>query len=349
MQAPRGTTSAPPEPAASIPPPAGPVRPATKGALLWSDLSILLVAIIWGSSYVVMQTVGEHVPAAAFLALRFLTALPVVLLLAARSLRRLNRMELITGAAFGTMLYGILMLETVGVRYTSAANAGFLITVSVVLVPVLERFVSRRTQSPVVYIATVAALLGCALLLLHDGIQLRSGDLIILAAAMIRAVQITLFGRHVRGQSIQNLTAVQFVVVIVLAGSTSVLTGDPVWSVAGDVDGRSWLLIAYLGVLGTAFAFFVQLRSARLSSSTRVGLVLCTEPIFATIFAIVAAGESLGLVQALGGLLLVGSALVGRAVESSGRQPAAGVAPDGSVSGHVRRPIPENGPRDDSR
>jgi len=54
--------------------------------------------------------------------------------------------------------------------------------------------------------------------------------------------------------------------------------------------GKQPLLIAYLGVLGTSFAFFVQLRSARLSSSTRVGLILCTEPVFATIFAVLAAG-----------------------------------------------------------
>ncbi|AGL15324.1 DMT family transporter [Actinoplanes sp. N902-109] len=291
-----------------------------RSALLRSDLSILLVAIIWGSSYVVMQTVGDKVPAAAFLALRFLTALPVVLVLAAPSLRRLNKVEVLAGAAFGTMLYGILILETIGVQHTSAANAGFLITVSVVLVPLLERVLSGRAQPRIVYTATVFALLGCALLLLHDGIHPRSGDLIILAAAMIRATQITLFGRHVHGQSIQNLTAVEFVVVVLLATVTSVATGHPVWSVATHVDGRSWLLITYLGVLGTAFAFFMQLRSARLSSSTRVGLILCTEPVFATAFALLVAGETLGLLQAVGGLLMVGSALVGRAAESSGQE-----------------------------
>ncbi|GAA0467749.1 hypothetical protein Ade02nite_88560 [Paractinoplanes deccanensis] len=326
--------------------PAEPVGPASARSLLWSDLSILAVAIIWGSSYVVMQVVGDRVPAAAFLALRFLTALPVVLLLAAPTLRRLNRKELLAGAAFGAMLYGILILETVGVQHTSAANAGFLITVSVVLVPVLERLLGGRAQPRVVYGATMAALFGCALLLLNDGIHPRSGDLIILGAAMIRATQITLFGRHVHGQSIQNLTAVEFVVVVVLATLTSVATGDPVWEVAGQVDGRSWLLIVYLGVLGTAFAFFVQLRSARLSSSTRVGLILCTEPVFATAFAIGAAGESLGLLQGLGGFLMVAAALVGRAAERSGRESRRQGPPAGNVSAHEADPLPLNGSRD---
>jgi drug/metabolite transporter (DMT)-like permease len=165
----------------------------------------------------------------------------------------------------------------------------------------------------------------------------------------------------VQGQSIQNLTAVEFVVVILLASLTSVFTGDPVWSVAGQVDGRSWVLIAYLGVLGTAFAFFMQLRSARLSSSTRVGLILCTEPVFATIFAIAVAGESLGFIQAIGGLLMVGSALVGRAAEASGRtarrpRPAGQAFPPGTGpaavydpvgSGHISDTSTLNGRRDE--
>ncbi len=293
-----------------------------RGVMVRSDLSILVVAIIWGSSYVVMQTVGARVPAAAFLALRFVTALPAVFLLAAPSLPRLNWLELRAGMLFGTLLYGILILETVGVQHTSAANSGFLITVSVILVPLLERIISKRSQPLIVYTAIVTALFGCGLLLLHHGIHPRSGDLIILAAAMIRATQITLFGRHVSGQSIQNLTAVEFVVVVLLASITSVLSGHPVWTVVPHVDGRSWLLIAYLGVLGSSFAFFAQLRSARLSSSTRVGLILCTEPLFATLFALVAAGETLSLGQWVGGTLMVLSAIVGRAGEASGRRVA---------------------------
>lgn len=272
-----------------------------------------------------MQTVGARVPAAAFLALRFVTALPAVFLLAGPSLRRLNRLELQAGVLFGALLFGILILETVGVQHTSAANSGFLITVSVILVPLLERIISRRSQPLIVYAAIVVALCGCGLLLLHDGVHPRPGDLIILAAAMIRATQITLFGRHVSGQSIQNLTAVEFVVVVLLASITSVLSGHPVWTVAPHVDGGSWLLIAYLGVLGTSFAFFAQLRSARLSSSTRVGLILCTEPVFATLFAVIAAGETLSLAQSVGGTMMVLSAIVGRAGEASGRaRPASG-------------------------
>ena len=68
------------------------------------DLAILLVAVIWGSSYVVMQDVGRSVPAATFLMLRFFCALPPVAMLATRSLPLLTRNEILTGAFFGCLL-----------------------------------------------------------------------------------------------------------------------------------------------------------------------------------------------------------------------------------------------------
>jgi drug/metabolite transporter (DMT)-like permease len=282
-----------------------------------ADLSVLLVAVIWGSSYVVMQDVGKQLPTGAFLALRFLTAVPVMLLLAAPTLRRITAAEVRTGAFFGGLLFGILMFETSGVRHTSAANAGFLISTSVVLVPVFERVLSRRRQPAVIYIATIAALGGCGMLTLSEGLRPRSGDLIILAAALIRAFQITLFGHRPGGaqQSLVHVTVVELIMVMLLATVSSVIVRQPVWSAAVTTGPHSWLLIAYLGVLGTAYAFFVQLRMARTASSTRVGIILCTEPVFAAIFAVTLAGERLGLVQMIGGLLVVAAAFAGRAAE----------------------------------
>jgi drug/metabolite transporter (DMT)-like permease len=301
----------------------GRVLPREWSAVAVTDVTILLVAITWGSSYVVMQAVGDNVPAASFLALRFAAAIPVIAILALRTLPRITASEIRNGLGFGAMLYGILILETIGVKFTSAANAGFLITLSVVIVPLLERVISRRVQSPLVYAATIVAVAGCALLLLTDGgFHPQSGDLIILAAAMIRATQITLFGRSASGQSqsLVNVTLVEFVVVLVLATVTSVFVGTPVWEVATDVGARDWLLILYLGVIGTSFAFFAQLRGARTTSSTRVGLILCTEPVFSTMFAVMIASESLSLLQVIGGTLVVGSALFGRSRE--GARPA---------------------------
>ena len=206
-------------------------------------------------------------------------------------------------------------------RYTSAANAGFLITVSVLLIPPLDRVISGRRQMPVVYVMTVTALAGGGMLLLSNGLRPHVGDFIILGAAAVRATQITLSGRRPsgQGQSLINLSLVEFFVVTVLAGIMALASDAPPWQVAASVSPRNWLLIVYLGVLGTSFAWFAQLRAARAASSTRVGLILSTEPLFATAFAVLAAGNRLDVPQILGGFLIVVSAAVGRIFESRWR------------------------------
>ncbi|MEC3980504.1 DMT family transporter [Amycolatopsis sp. H20-H5] len=272
------------------------------------------MAIIWGSSYVVMQVVGHSLPVMAFLALRFLLSLPVIALMGWRSLRTLTRSEVSSGALFGCLLFIVLACETTGVRYTSAANSGFLITVSVVLIPLFELVLFRRRYHVLVYVATVCGLVGCGLLSLGHGFRPQPGDLIILAAALVRGFQITLFGRGSRGarQSLINVTFVEFVVVFALAATASGMFENSVLAQIGALTANTWLLIAYLGVLGTSFAFFVQLRSARIAGSARVGIILSTEPVFAAACAVLLAAETLGPFQVAGGVLIVLAALGGR-------------------------------------
>lgn len=291
-----------------------------------ADAAILGVAAIWGSSYVVMQVVvGEDVSVPGFLALRFLFAILPMMLLALSSVRRINAAEVSTGLLFGFLLFVILTLETSGVQYTTAANAGFLITTSVVIIPLFERVLGGVRHHAFVYGTTAMALVGCAMLTLSSasGIHIRLGDGIILCAALVRGFQIFLFGRQTgnRNLSLVNITLIEFVLVAVLGTIAATVLGDPIWTEALAMSTSSWLLTAYLGLLGTAYAFFVQLYAAKLSSSTRVGLILSTEPVFAALFAVLLVGDQLGVWQIFGGALIVIAAAVGRVVEGRRYKP----------------------------
>ena len=75
------------------------------------DFSLIVVAIVWGSSYVVMQIVVSHgISVPAFLALRFLFALPIMIWIARRTIVNLTTQEVTAGAFFGLLLFGILTL-----------------------------------------------------------------------------------------------------------------------------------------------------------------------------------------------------------------------------------------------
>ncbi|WP_156294555.1 DMT family transporter [Serratia oryzae] len=288
---------------------------------LWIiDLGLLTVALSWGASYSLMQLIihtGVTVPL--FLMLRFALAVPFMFVGTRVRLNSFTRDEVINGIVFGVLLYAILTFETFGVKYTSAANAGFLIALSVVLVPFFERFIGKRKQSKFIYFTCFISLAGGGMLSFtaNGNIEFNQGDILIFSAALIRGFQIFMFGRQTAGKdySLVNITLIELLVVAALGLVTIVLTEPTALQYIPEISISTWGLILFLSLLATAFAFLMQLYAAKITSPTRVGLILSLEPAFAAMFAITIMGETLGLLQAIGGGVIICAALLGRIVE----------------------------------
>ena len=107
-----------------------------------SDLLLLAVAVVWGSSYLAAQTLVVAGGVLAVLALRFLVS--AIALAPAMAVRRPSRPELRVGALLGLTQSAVLALETYGVSLTSATNAGVLISLTILLTPALEGAVRRQ-------------------------------------------------------------------------------------------------------------------------------------------------------------------------------------------------------------
>ncbi|EMR6451225.1 DMT family transporter [Enterobacter cloacae] len=288
---------------------------------LWIiDLGLLTVALSWGASYSLMQLIihaGVTVPL--FLMLRFALAVPFMFVGTRVRLNSFTRGEVINGIVFGVLLYAILTFETFGVKHTSAANAGFLIALSVVLVPFFERFIGKRKQSKFIYFTCFMSLAGGGMLSFtaNGNIEFNQGDILILSAALIRGFQIFMFGRQTAGKdySLINITLIELLVVAALGLVTIVLTEPTALQYIPEISISTWGLILFLSLLATAFAFLMQLYAAKITSPTRVGLILSLEPAFAAMFAITIMGETLGVLQAIGGGIIICAALLGRIAE----------------------------------
>ncbi|WP_315707959.1 DMT family transporter [Brenneria uluponensis] len=284
------------------------------------DFGLLVVALSWGASYSLMQlTVRAGVTVPLFLMLRFALAVPFMFIGTRIRLRDIQRGEWVNGLIFGGLLYAILTFETLGVSHTTAANAGFLIALSVVLVPFFERVIGKRKQSKFIYFTCFLSLAGGGLLSFSNatGFGFNSGDTLILIAALIRGFQIFMFGRQTSGQnySLVNITLIELFTVAIL-GLVFVLLSDPAsLNIIPTISLSVWGYILFLSLLATAFAFLMQLHAAKTTSSTRVGLILSLEPAFAAMFAVSIMGETIGLLQGTGGIIIVCAALMGRIAE----------------------------------
>ncbi|MEU6975136.1 DMT family transporter [Streptomyces sp. NPDC046371] len=282
-----------------------------------TDLPVLLVAVVWGASYLAAKGVTTTHTVIAVLVLRFAVVLPVLVAAGRRRLRALSAAQWRGAGTLGLILAGIFLLETYGVVHTSATNAGLIISLTMILTPLAEAAVTG-TRPPRAFLAAAAlSVAGVVLLTQGGGFTAPTlGDLLMLLAALARTVHVLAMSRikAVRSADSLSLTTVQlgsavavFAVLAALPG-----TGASPWSVALGFGPREWAGLLFLSVFCTLFAFFVQMWAVRRTSPSRVSLLLGTEPLWAAAVGIALAGDRPGTLGLAGAVLVLAGTTWGR-------------------------------------
>lgn len=282
------------------------IRPVPVRLLQLSDVLLLLVALVWGTSYGVAKQALAFYPVLGFLAVRFCLTFLILL----PQLRGAGRSAWAPGLPLGGVMLAIFLCETYGVLLTSASNAAFLISLCVVITPFVEWLLLGERPDGRLLPAVGLSLLGTWLLSGGVELQFNLGDGLMLLAALLRALLVCLTRRLTADSQVPALalTAVQTGVIgfgCLLLGSLLLPGGLPSLPTAPAF----WAGSLYLVLFATLFAFFVQNLALRRSSPTRVALLMGSEPLFGALFAVLWLSEQLSLPAWLGGLLIVGATL----------------------------------------
>lgn len=286
-----------------------------------TDAVLLLVAIVWGSSYLSAQTATSALPVLLVLFARYaLSALAClgVVAVPGRGPRRWTREELRAGVPLGLTQAAVLVVETYGVAHTSAANAGLIISLTIVLTPLLDRTGHRGGLPPVFYAAAGVCVLAVGLLMAGNGFHApRLGDLLMLAAAVVRAGHVALVGRLTAGRAIRplHLTTVQTLVgtALFLIPAAREL---PTLAHAGTA---TWVQLLYLALFCSVFAFLAQTWAVQRTSASRASLLLGTEPIWAAAVGVALGGEHFTVLTGLGAVMMITGTYWGQSVERAHR------------------------------
>lgn len=273
------------------------------------DLSLAAVALIWGATFVLVKRALDDVSTLTFLALRFAIAAVALALVFRSTLHRADLQRGLSGGILaGTCLFGGYVLQTFGLKYTSASKAGFITGLYIPLVPLFSSILYRRMPRLVEMAGVAMAFAGLTLMTVeHDLLSINRGDLLVSGCAVAYSFHILVLGRFAQSIGAGVLAVVQIATAAVLAGATFWWV-EPVrirWS--SDV----WIALAVTSLLATALAFFVQSWAQRWSSPTRTALIFSMEPVFAWATSYVVAREVLSARAIAGaGLILAGILLV---------------------------------------
>lgn len=278
-------------------------------------LALLLTAFIWGATFPATKAALDQMPPLSFLCLRFLLGTFLVgawFVLVRHRLRRERDVLYASGIATIFLFFGY-VLQTVGLRYTSASNSAFLTALYVIIVPLMLRRFDRR-----VIVATLIAVAGLWLLV-KPSATMNLGDLMTIGCAVAFAGHIVCLERFTRLFDAPSLLLWQMSAVTLLFLPMMGWEQAPAHAFVPTAVVVIGLVVT--GGLATG-AFAVQMWAQQLIPAQQVALVFASEPAYAAWLSWYFLGETLDLQGWIGSGLILTAVIIG--AFGTGEQPMAG-------------------------
>lgn len=284
-----------------------------------SDGVLLLVATIWGLTFVLIQDAIATIPPFSFVAIRFGWAALLLLPFLTRKTRgstppvEISRSHLlISGGLLGFFLFLGYGLQTFSLLYTTSGKSGFLTGLSVALVPLLAWLILRTRPAALTLAGVGVATIGLYLLAFIDISTINPGDGLAFLCAIAFGLQVVYTGKFSRLASAHTLVLIQLSTVAALSAVAAFIF-EPWQSVFQHaVLLQPVVLIALIvtSVFATTLAYLAQTYIQKYTTPARVALIFATEPVFAALADYLWHGTTLSLRAFIGCLLILSGTLL---------------------------------------
>jgi drug/metabolite transporter (DMT)-like permease len=281
------------------------------GLVAW--VCLLIVWVVWGSTYLFIRIGVETMPPLLMAAARNLIAGAIMFPLALRGARRWpTRKEWISTGVVGVLLLVANGVVGVGEKSVPSGMAALLVAT----VPLWLLGIDAGLNHARLGLAPLAGLLlglaGVALLsgLGGAGHVSVTGALTILGAAAMWALGTIMARRGTIPSSPALASGMEL-----LAGGVALLilsaaTGEFSSPRLGQVSTRSWLALAYLIVIGSIVAFSAYGIALRTLPTATVATYAYVNPVIAVLLGALVLGEHLTTAMIAGGALIVGAVVL---------------------------------------
>jgi drug/metabolite transporter (DMT)-like permease len=282
--------------------------------------SMAAIAAVWGGGFPATKyCLQAGLSVGALLTLRFaIGTLGLGLMLALLKVP-LRRRAVLDGLWLGLVLATLFWLQTDGLRFTTTSKSGFITGLYVIFTPMVALLAGDRMR-PIHGLGAAIALLGLTMLVREPGASWggwNRGDSQTLVAAVLCGFHIVMTAHFSRRSSGWVLAFMQVAVTGAISLAITAMLPFPYgFQGAGPALARAgtWVSLAFMGILATSLAFYVQSTMQARLGATESGILLSTEPVWTALIAISGfvpgIREHLSPVQLSGGLLIIGATVV---------------------------------------
>ncbi|MDP1831711.1 MAG: DMT family transporter [Geothrix sp.] len=288
--------------------------PASRASHLFAVLALAGIAIVWAGGFPATKyCINEGLSVGALLTLRFAigtAGLGLLMLLLRVPIRRRDAMD---GLWLGLVLVTLFWLQTDGLRFTTTSKSGFITGLYVMFTPMVALLAGDRLR-PSHGLGALVALTGLVLLIREPGAAWggwNRGDSETLLAAVLCGFHIVMTAHFSRRSSGWVLAFVQVAVTGAVSLAITLALPAPFgFQAAGPAlaKGGVWVALAFMGLLATTLAFYVQSTFQARLGATESAVIFSSEPVWTAAMAI--SGWIPGIREHLSPLQLVGGGLI---------------------------------------
>jgi len=270
-----------------------------------ANLLILLVAVIFGSYFIIMKMLSnQDFSPASILLFRSIIFLAAAAVFMGKGILKWNRTEILIGSLIGVINFSGYFLQALGSKYTTPSNNAFLTCLNTLFVPLFAWSIYKKRPSKKIYIALPVALAGMALLTnIFTSFRIGTGDIFSFLCAIVFAAVIVLLGNT--GQKID------FKKLVFIMALWQTIGGLVMF---GALDGFAlpkinWLIFVlsflFLGIICSFLTTVLQVYAQKYTSETSTVMLLALQSVFAAVMSTAIGYDTFSLSLLFGGLLII--------------------------------------------
>ena len=262
--------------------------------VLVANFLLLFAAAIWGFGFVAQRLGMNYLEPYAFNAIRFfigaLSLLPLVYWAKRQGKLSQTRPFFLLKASLpvGILLFAGASLQQVGMLYTTAAKAGFITGLYIILVPIFGLCLRHKVTLNI-WLGCVIALVGLYLLSVGSDFSVNFGDFLVFIGAFFWAAHLWTIDYYAKQMTPVLLAMSQFLVCGLLSAAVAFFIETPTVSAAI----QAWQPLLYAGVVSVGIAYTLQIIGQQHAHPAHAAIILSLETVFAALGGVWLLGEYL--------------------------------------------------------
>ncbi len=276
---------------------------------LLGTLFLLITTILWGSTFTITNQLTQIIPPMFYMGIRYLIGF-LAFLPFFRHFKTMTAKTWKITLIASFLLWTSFMLQTIGIKLTTAAKSAFITGLNVIMIPIFAAIIYRQKVRPIIWLSTILALFGISLMSFAGLDNIALGDILVLICDVFYALYILYLERVLPKVNIIAFSAFQLLFLSLASFLVSLIFENPTDSIFSQLDQifsiQNIVLLLYMGLIATSFATIIQMHGQHRVPATRAALIYALEPIFGALFAVILGNEILGWQTLVGGILIVG-------------------------------------------